>query len=106
MKRRPGRKKRGSSPPDTPPLPEWDFGPCPPNELSECERYEYSRSSILIRETIARRRAGEDDPLTRVVLFSFPVTLALWLPQSNWWPGTPFLMIPEQERSKRASFFR
>jgi hypothetical protein len=107
VRRRPGRKKRGSSSPGEPPLPEWDFSRCPPEELelSNCRGYEYSRSSKLIRKTVARLRAGNDDPLTQAVILVFPLPLALWLPKSQWWPNTPYLAIPKEERSSLVSSF-
>jgi hypothetical protein len=105
VKRRPGRRKRGTPSPRELPLAEWNFNDCREDELSICVAYEFSRSSELIRDTIARRRAGEDDPLTRAVLFVFPLTLGLWLPESVWWPDIPYLDIREEERQKRAKPF-
>jgi hypothetical protein len=105
VKRPPGRSKRGSLPPDEPPLLEWTFSDCPQEELSICQSYEYSRSSTLIRETVARLRTGEQDPLTTVVIFVFPINVALWLPKSIWWPQTPYLAIPKEERSKLIQAF-
>jgi hypothetical protein len=105
VKRPPGRKRRGSAQLEPLPLSEWDFKNCPVNELSLCRAYEYTRSSTLIRESVARLRAGQDDALSRAVQFVFPINLALSLPTSPWWPQTPYLDIPEVERAKLISAF-
>jgi hypothetical protein len=79
---------------------EWSFDGCPADELLQDRSYEYTRSSPLIRETVARKREGGEDSLCRALNLLFPFT-ALWIisgEHSHWWPETPYLAIPREER--------
>jgi len=105
VKRPPGRQRHGSTPLPPLPLPEWDFRNCPVAELSLCRGYEYPRSSKLIRETVARLRAGQDDALTRAVPFTLPIQLGRLIEKFRWWPQSPYLAIPEAARTKLISAF-
>jgi hypothetical protein len=95
-------------PPAEPALLEWNFSDCPADELSTCHCYEYTRSSALIRQTVKRKREGAKDPLAGAVFLLFPIN-ALWIvsgPHSHWWPDTPYLAIPHEERRSQLHFFR
>jgi hypothetical protein len=106
VKRPPGRKRRSSAPPEPLSLAEWDFKNCSPAELSLCRGYEYARSSTLIRESVARLRAGGDDALSRAVRFVLPIQLGILLLKFHWWPLTAYLSIPTQARAKLISAFK
>jgi hypothetical protein len=87
---------------------EWHFSDCPADELSTCHCYECTRSSTLIRQAVKRKREGTEDPLTGVLFLIFPIN-ALWIisgPHSHWWPDTPYLAIPPEERRSHLRFFR
>jgi hypothetical protein len=79
-----------------PPLAEWSFDHCPAKELPTCRKYEFTRESPLIRETVERKRNGELDALTESVFMLFPYT-SYWILDSPWWHKTPYLGIPTEE---------
>lgn len=78
----------------TPALREYSFAECPAAKLAACCQYEYLRSSELIRDAVARSRAGETDPLALSVALLFGPDI-FWAFKDNSWPGIPYLDADE-----------
>jgi hypothetical protein len=73
-----------------PPLREYSFAQCPSAKLAACCQYEYLRSSKLIRDAVARLRAGEKGSQARSVALLFGPDI-FWAFAGNSWPRLPYL---------------
>jgi hypothetical protein len=78
----------------TPPLREYSFAECPAAKLAACCQYEYLRSSELIREAVARLRAGGKDSQAKAVALLFGPDI-FWVFKDNSWPSLPYLDAEE-----------
>src|SRR5271166_2138962 len=87
-----------------PALAEWRFEQCPVEEISRCRTYEVTRSSTLIRHIVEQKRAGVIDALTESIFLVFPIDV-YWILDSPWWPLTPYLEIPAEERRRLTPSF-
>ena len=78
----------------TPPLREYSFAECPRPKLAACCQYEFLRSSGLIKDAVARVRAGETDPRAKAVALLFGPDI-FWAFADNFWPRLPYLDAEE-----------
>jgi hypothetical protein len=86
-----------------PPLREYSFAQCPDAKLAACCQYEYLRSSELIREAVARARAGETDPRAKAAALLFGPDIFWAFQDDKSWPGIPYLDADEARKLTPAS---